>query len=123
MESMHNYSEKDAVVAGVVMKTTELVRAWGAEVVKINVKGQDENGAPHIYVQNSVGRVIEVFVRDKLDDGRQFIDYEIYSIGGNDYEQWQAFSPESFFSAMDEDILSLSLAQTDSSAIALSSGR
>lgn len=120
MKEIHNFSEMDAVVGSVVMKTTELVRAWGADVVKVNVKSQDENGGPHIYVQNSDGRVIEVFVRDKLEDGRQFIDYEIYSIGGNDYEQWHASSPEMFFSAIDGDIQRLSLAREMRGAFGLS---
>lgn len=51
-------------------------------------------------------------IEGHLDQNRrQFVDYEIYTIGGNDYQQWSASSPENFNEVIDEDILSLS-AQT-----------
>jgi len=123
MEDVHRYTDKDAVVAAVLMKTTELVRAWGADAVKVSMKGQGDSADPHIYIHNSDGRVIEVFVGDKLSDGRQFIDCQTYSIGGSDYEQWAAASPEEFYAALDEDIVGMAAVVVDDRAVGPSCGR
>jgi hypothetical protein len=122
MEEKHHYSEHDAVVARAFAKTIEFAQSWGPDLVKIKVTDANEKGTSNIYVQNSQGRVIEAYVNAKLSDGRQFVDCNMYSIGGNDYAEWNTSSPESFISSLDEEIKSMNSPHVDEETVEMAPG-
>lgn len=107
MKDNYANSENDAVIAGVLMKTTELVRAWGPNVVKASINEDTSTAKLHIYFKHSDGHVIEVDIRDKLDDGRQFIDWEIYSTDTKEYRNCSVSTPEDFYALIDIDIAAI----------------
>jgi hypothetical protein len=96
------FSEKDTVVAKVAIKAVELAQSSGQAVVKLLVREAGSELDASVYMQDARGTVMVAYVRDKLADGRQFIDYEIYSLVTNDYEQWSASSLENFLQGVDD---------------------
>lgn len=90
-------------LAKISLKVIELAKSWGQDIVSIEC---GLHPVPHATVKNSEDKVISAHLNRKLHDGRQFVDYEMYSRGGRDYQSWEASSPEMFLAAIDEEIAS-----------------
>lgn len=104
MTMEYQTTDKDAVVAAVAAKAIEFMRATGGTLAKVVVKEADPAADASVFVQAADGRVLQAYVRDRLPDGRQFIDYEIHSTATTEYEGWQASGLANFENAIDEDI-------------------
>jgi hypothetical protein len=92
----HQVSEGDKVLAAVAVTAVNFAQALREPIVKMQVSDASSEGDASVYMQTAHGQILSAIVRSKLDDGRQFIDYEIYSTVTNDYEHGSAPSLESF---------------------------
>lgn len=127
MDAIHKTGPNDAIIAKASIKAIELVQAWGTEIVKFQVRADKAGGPdlsvetlsgqeydltlkqsstppePTIYIQNADGQVFQAFVNDRAPGRRQSISVEIFTIGGPDYDVWDA-KVEDFEGVMDEEI-------------------
>jgi hypothetical protein len=112
MPDIHRYSEQDTAIALVVMKTTELMRSLGADLIKFSVEPIG-GGICRVYARNEEDQVYEMLVSNTREDGTHLFSFQSYSLGvvDDDYRQWHASSEEEFTALIDDEILALNASQ------------